>query len=1319
MIGNDFDEESQLDATSILLTSPINGTLINNNDGTVTYTHDGSETLSDSFTYTISDLDGLVSNSATVRIIVTPVNDIPIAVDDNANVSEGGSVSINVIANDSDAENSLNLLSIVLSSVNHGTLINNNDGAVTYTHDGSETLSDSFTYTISDLDGLVSNSATVSITVTPVNDIPIAVDDIANVSEGGSVSINLIANDSDAENSLNLLSIVLSSANHGTLVNNNNGTITYTHNGSDTTIDSFSYTVADLSGAISNTATVNINITPQNDAPVINSQNPLVINEDESVVIDLSYLTVTDPDNSYPTGFRVVIEPDVNYSFIGNAVSPVMDFHGQLIVKLRVSDGSVSNNLSSLFLLQITVSPINDAPLAIKDGVYTAENTSVNINVLQNDNDSKDPLGGINDNSIAITQAPKHGSAILLPNHTINYTPYSGFSGSDTLIYRVFDLGYPLPALSDTALVVINVARLSPETHNDVASTSEDVAVIIDVLSNDTDSGNDINPATLRLVTLPLNGTATITATNRISYLSNPNFNGADWFSYTVRDFTNLISNTSRVDITVIPVNDPPVAVNYSVNSRENAVANININDFCSDVDGNIDYASVAITKQPTHGTVSYDFANKRLVYTPVIGYVGIDFFNITIADLVGVRSAVSVITINISNQAPTANDDAVTINEDETAQINVALNDTDPQNNLNVLSVQMTSLPLHGTATVNSLTGVIQYSPVANYFGADEFEYKICDLDGYCDNAKVVITILSVNDLPVAINKSVQTNEDVSVVFTISNEVSDIDGFIKLSSLSLVSNPSHGTLLINSANGELQYAPALNYFGLDQFTYSVCDNSGGCTTGLVNIQVQSVNDAPNAVADVFDVIAGSAVLLNVTANDFDIDGTINPSSISIVLQPSLGTVTKAINNQLVYTSNASFVGTDVFTYRICDMEGACSQAIVTLHVTSGNIAPVANDDNIIVPEDKSVTIYPLTNDVDVNINPLALSIISQPVNGTIVVNLPSQSITYFPNANYFGSDLIVYQICDRGQPPLCDQASIFIEVSPVNDAPVTVNDVINVTDGNLSEVNVLLNDTDIDSPLLTTKLIGAIPAGITAVLTSKGLLTIMPDLGLACGEYMLKYQLCDNESSCAEGSVTIVLSASDSDNDGIPDWMEGRDTDSDKDGIVNALDLDSDNDSIPDLVEGGVIDLCVPQLIDSDNDGVYDYLDLDSDNDGISDLVEGTEDCDNDVVPNYRDYFDNCSVGIKSPEIFTPNGDRVNDFFVIPAASEYPQNKFVVINRWGLVVFEAANYINNWDGRSSDSSLGSNVLPEGTYYYVFKSSVDSYLIKGIVYIKY
>ncbi|MCT7660821.1 Ig-like domain-containing protein [Mycobacterium deserti] len=175
----DPDGNTTIDPTTVqVLTQPTNGAIqINPATGAITYTHNGSETTTDLFTYTVQDTSGAPSNTATVTITITPVNDgAPVADNDTATVNEGQSIAVNVLDGDTDPNGNTTIdpttVQVLTQPTNGAIQINPATGAITYTHNGSETTTDLFTYTVQDTSGAPSNTATVTITITPVNDAP-------------------------------------------------------------------------------------------------------------------------------------------------------------------------------------------------------------------------------------------------------------------------------------------------------------------------------------------------------------------------------------------------------------------------------------------------------------------------------------------------------------------------------------------------------------------------------------------------------------------------------------------------------------------------------------------------------------------------------------------------------------------------------------------------------------------------------------------------------------------------------------------------------------------------------------------------------------------------------------------------------------------------------------------------------------------------------------------------------------------------------------------------------------------------------------------
>ncbi|MBD9414595.1 retention module-containing protein [Pseudomonas sp. PDM16] len=394
--------------------APGNGTVaLNTATGSFTYTPSTNYNGSDSFVVTVSDGNGGFATS-TVTIGVNPLNDAPVSLPDSILVAEGGTASTlvggstSVLANDSDADGDP-LDAILVSGPAHGTLTLNPNGTFSYVHDGSETTTDSFTYRAND--GTANgNTVTVSIGITPVNDAPVSVADSIVVAEGGTATVlasgstSVLANDSDAENDT-LSAILVSGPANGTLTLNANGTFSYTHNGSETTADSFTYRANDGT-ANGNIVTVNIGVTPVNDAPQATDVSASAVQGGAEVAISLSG---SDPDiGDAVESFRITSLPDhgtlqINGVAVtaaavaaGSAVISATDAANGLLTYLPPGDfDSTNDGPAPTFGYQafdgdtysagatVTVNVADAAPVAVDDFVVLTEgSTTASVNLV-------------------------------------------------------------------------------------------------------------------------------------------------------------------------------------------------------------------------------------------------------------------------------------------------------------------------------------------------------------------------------------------------------------------------------------------------------------------------------------------------------------------------------------------------------------------------------------------------------------------------------------------------------------------------------------------------------------------------------------------------------------------------------------------------------------------------------------------------------------------------------------------------------------------------------------------------------------------------
>ncbi len=451
----DNDTDAELDAlTASIFIGPVNGTLSLNADGTFVYSHDGSETTADSFTYQVDDGNGGTAMGL-VAITVNAVDDTPIATADAYSVFEGGiaaeSAATGVLANDTDPDSTALVATLVSGPVN-GTLTLNGDGSFSYSHDGSETLTDSFEYEVSD--GNSTSRATVTLTVSAVNDAPVATGETFVVSEGGVVSAGasgLTANDTDAEGDVLTASLV-SGPGNGTAVVNADGSFVYTHDGSESTSDTFVYRIDDGNGGM-DTAIVSILVSGTNDAPIAGDDSyglmeggtlvsmvPGVLgNDSDAEGAPLSVSLVSGPVNG-----SLSLNSDGSFTYVHDDSETTSDAFVYM-----VSDG-VGGTATATVSLAVT--PVDDPPLAATDTFESTPGQPLSIlpmeGVLGNDVD-------IDSASLTavVVDTTSFGTLSLNPDGSFDYVPLAGFVGTDSFTYVVDDGN----SLSNPVTVFINV----------------------------------------------------------------------------------------------------------------------------------------------------------------------------------------------------------------------------------------------------------------------------------------------------------------------------------------------------------------------------------------------------------------------------------------------------------------------------------------------------------------------------------------------------------------------------------------------------------------------------------------------------------------------------------------------------------------------------------------------------------------------------------------------------------------------------------------------------------------------------------------------
>lgn len=285
-------------------------------------------------------------------------------------------------------------------------------------------------------------------------------------------------------------------------------------------------------------------------------------------------------------------------------------------------------------------------------------------------------------------------------------------------------------------------------------------------------------------------------------------------------------------------------------------------------------------------------------------------------------------------NGAPVAVNDSYTVAEDtllSVAAAGVLANDTDQD--LDPLTPVLVNTTNSGTLTLNS-DGSFTYQGAVNFTGTDFFQYRASDGALQSNTATATITVTPVNDPPSAADDSIATMQDTAVTVNALANDTDPDG----EALSVASSTigANGTTAVNADN-TITYTPNTGFFGIDSFTYTATDGALVSNAATVTVTVnQRVNSAPVAVNDNATTRKNVAVTINVLANDTDADGTLNPATVAVAVNPTRGgTAVVNASGAITFTPKFNFRGTDTFTYTVRDNEGAISnQATVRVNVT-------------------------------------------------------------------------------------------------------------------------------------------------------------------------------------------------------------------------------------------------------------------------------------------------------------------------------------------------------------------------------------------------
>ncbi|MFA0212633.1 tandem-95 repeat protein, partial [Vibrio artabrorum] len=1114
LLENASDQDGdELFATSLETNDP-NASIVDNGDGTYTVTPSENFNGDIAFTYEVSD--GELSTYNDMTLTVNPVNDIPIVAPSLYHIEEDGSILFtqeDLLSGAIDIDgDDLSVTSINYSG-DEGTVTDNGDGTFSFVPEEHFSGDLQFSFTVTD--GTDEVEQDINVHIEAVADAPdlvitdgdgVNVDDEAILVEpGGIVELNIAAAlvDQDLSETLTVTvdgvpeGSVITYDNEGVLNDQDNGITSY--NDTEITVtfegetagyqNTAGYYKVDEDGNITGVEVVYENASQVGDGgELVPGQDQFSFQVEEGESFNLFLIPNGHQHNDFDAmqdgqyEFRAEDGSPANMDTVDPQLVFVAADGTETVIQGQNGDaifhgGSSSQlNQDGIEHTRTTVNEDGDLVYGFEDlyGGGDADYSDFNFTIDVGEVNSQIYSGEVtvgSDGTVNLpTTAIENALQIQLPEDfneqlevhvTATATELSN-DDSETVSQTIY--------INATGAHIEHIPEALPVS----ATVEEDGSIIItqeDLLANARDLDGDqltaLNLATDdESVTITDNGDGTYTLT------PDADFNGDVSFTFDVSDGDDVVS--TNLELTVSPVNDGPEAQDQIFTVGEDGVLTFNDQDLltgATDIEGD-DLSVEGVTYTGTDGVLT-DNGDGTYSFAPNENFNGDVNFSFNVSDGTDTVTANIDVSVTPENDPPVAGSTSYTVNEDNSITISneqLLANASDIEGEVAIDSVTYSGSD--GVLEING-DGTYTFSPNENFNGEVSLDVVVVDEDDAAVSTTAGITVLEVNDPPVAGGTSYTVHEDNSI--TISNEQllansSDIEGEVAIDSVTYTGTDG---VFEDNGDGTYTFSPNENFNGEVSLDVVVTDEEGATEATTAGITVLEVNDPPIAGSTSYSVNEDEVITISseqLLANASDIEGEVAIDSVNYT--GSDGIFTDNGDGTFSFAPNANFDGDVSLDVVVTDEDGATVATNASIDVLPVNDAPVSGDLAYSVDEDGSITLSQeqlLAQASDVDGDDLTAANLTASGDATVTAN-DDGSFTITPDANFNGDIDLNFDITD-GDATL--QATADLTVNPVNDLP-TVGEPQFVTQEDTSftftQEQLLQNAGDIDGDNLSVE---------------------------------------------------------------------------------------------------------------------------------------------------------------------------------------------------------------------------------------------------------